>query len=128
MIIESNGIQYKVSAMSGWQARLYDAVAGDVLKALLWESGIKLDDISQIIKHSDHTVLATYEYFVKFCLTTQASKGEFKDYNITQRLDIPKHYRLWLGIFNQPGFYEKWVDAYLAENKEATKETDQKKD
>lgn len=125
MIVEQQGIEYTVSPLDGWHSRLYQSLSVDVLHILAFDCGVKESNFEDLINNIPATLLHTYEYFVKFCLTTKASKGDFQNYNIMQLNFIPAKYRKWLDLFNQDGFYERWLEAYQYENKE---EPDQKKE
>jgi hypothetical protein len=128
MIFENDGIKYTVIPMSGWHSRLYAALSLDVLKILAVNAGIKFDNVNLILKHVPNTLLGTYEYFVKFCLTTSAESGYFTDYEISLLHQVPAAYREWLKLFAQPGFYDIWLEAYLKENKEQDDDDSQKKE
>lgn len=128
MIIEHNGIEYTVSPLDGWHSRLYSSLSIDVLQILANAVGVKEDTVEELIARCPNTLLQTYEYFTKFCLSTKAGRGDFNRYNITQLNQIPAKYRKFMDLFFQEGFYDKWMKAYLHENKEDDTEADQKKE
>jgi hypothetical protein len=128
MLFEHDGIEYNVTPMSGWHSSLYQSIGIDVLKILAVNAGVKFDDINLIIRHIPNTIFGTYEYFVKFCLTTKANKGHFATYELTLLHKVVPAYQDWLKLFSQPGFYDKWLNAYMKENKETDDDDSQKKE
>jgi len=119
-----NEIHYEVSTLSGWHSHLYISLSIDVLKILSKQQGIEATKIEDV----PHTILATYEYFIKFCLSTKVSEGVFLEYNILGLLNVVEMYQIWLNLFSEEGFYEQWIEAYLHENKEEVEPEDQKKE
>ena len=124
MIITHNEIEYEVSALSGWHSHLYPGLSLDVLK-ILAEAHVGL---VESFKDIPHTIVHSYEYFVKFCLSTKANEGLFSEYSIVQLLDVYATYQIWLRLFSEEGFYDAWLAAYLHENREEETKTDQKKE
>ncbi len=125
MKITHRNIEYEVSALGGWHSHLYPGLSIDVLKILTEDAlGTKITQFKDV----PGTILLSYEYFVKFCLTTTANDGVFLDYSLANRRNVAKVYKEWLVLFSGGDFYNRWLEAYLQENREENTEINQKKE